>query len=132
MSSRKRFKTLSRTAQKRTVDGPGPHSQVLRASKQSERKLTQAHKRRAELQGSEPPFTQASHAHIPSTPIAYSHEDRDAIERMDIDTSNANEDVPAISHLPPPGEEAFDLSHEGGEFEAFTGLVEDIAQVTGQ
>lgn len=45
---------------------------------------------------------------------------------MDIDANNYEEDVDTLSHIPPPGEEGFDFSHEGGEFEVFEGLTEDI------
>lgn len=50
---------------------------------------------------------------------------------MDLDAGYSNDDTAAISHIPPPGEEGFDLSHEGGEYEVFESLVEDIAQATG-
>lgn len=32
----------------------------------------------------------------------------------------------------PPGEEAFDLSHEGGEHEAFAGLAQDVEGLCGR
>ena len=50
---------------------------------------------------------------------------------MDVDAGHTNDDVAAVFHIPPPGEEGLNLSHEGGEYEAFTGLVDDIAQLTG-
>lgn len=50
---------------------------------------------------------------------------------MDLDAGHSNDDTATVSHIPPPGEEGFDLSHEGGEYEVFEGLVEDIAQATG-
>lgn len=31
----------------------------------------------------------------------------------------------------PPGEEGMDLSHEGGEYEAFTGLSQQVASLSG-
>ena len=49
---------------------------------------------------------------------------------MDID-SGFSMDPTANQEYPPPGEEAFDLSHEGGEHEAFEGLANKIAQATG-
>jgi len=50
---------------------------------------------------------------------------------MDLDAGYTNNDIAAIVHNPPSGEEGFDLSHEGGEYEIFDGLIEDIAQATG-
>jgi hypothetical protein len=50
---------------------------------------------------------------------------------MDIDAGHSGEDVFAILHTAPPGEEAFDISHEGGEHEVFEDLVEMLAQSTG-
>jgi hypothetical protein len=32
---------------------------------------------------------------------------------------------------PPPGEEGMDISHEGGEYEAFEGLVQKMADLSG-
>ena len=43
----------------------------------------------------------------------------------------SNDDIATVSHIPPPGEEGFDLSHEGGEYEVSESLVKDIAQATG-
>lgn len=34
-----------------------------------------------------------------------------------------------IPFAPPPGEEAFELSHEGGEYEAFAGLAQQIGNL---
>ena len=50
---------------------------------------------------------------------------------MDIGAGCSNDDIDAIAHIPPPGEEGFDLSHEGREYEVFDGVVEDIARATG-
>ncbi|KAF8219667.1 hypothetical protein L208DRAFT_1338648 [Tricholoma matsutake] len=50
---------------------------------------------------------------------------------MDIDAGYSGEDVSAISYTALPGEEALDISHEGGEYEVFEDLVETLAQSTG-
>ena len=50
---------------------------------------------------------------------------------MDLDVEYSNDDIATVSHIPPPGEEGFNLSHEGEEYEVFESLVEDIAQATG-
>lgn len=60
-----------------------------------------------------------------------SQDDRDAVEQMDIDAGHSGEDVFAISHIAPPGEEGLDISHEGGEHKVFEDLVETLAQSTG-
>jgi hypothetical protein len=58
-------------------------------------------------------------------------EDRDAVEHMDIDADHTADDVEAVSGMVPPGEEGFDISHEGGEYEVFDDLVEGLAQASG-
>jgi hypothetical protein len=45
---------------------------------------------------------------------------------MDLDAGFSADDVAAVSHIPPPGDEGFDLSNEGGEYQAFKSLV-DVA-----
>ena len=62
---------------------------------------------------------------------AYSQVARDTVEWMDIYAGHGDDDTAAIAHIPPPGDEGYELSHEGGEYEVFEGLVEDIALATG-
>ena len=50
---------------------------------------------------------------------------------MDIDADNTTDDVDAISGTVPPGEEGFDISHKGGEYEVFDDLTEGLAQSSG-
>ncbi|KIK38831.1 hypothetical protein CY34DRAFT_25499 [Suillus luteus UH-Slu-Lm8-n1] len=40
-------------------------------------------------------------------------------------------DVDAVPYTAPPGDEVFDLSHVGGEHEAFEGLIHQMADLTG-
>jgi len=54
--------------------------------------------------------------------------DRDAVEMMISDTGI---DIDTVSYTAPPGEEGMDLSHEGGEHEAFHGLSQEIASLSG-
>jgi hypothetical protein len=58
-------------------------------------------------------------------------EDRQAVASMDIDISGSAYDVAAIDRIAPPDEEAFDFSHEGGEYEVFQNLTDEIAAATG-
>lgn len=58
-------------------------------------------------------------------------QDRAAVSMMDIDFNLDDSDVAAVSHIPPPGEEGFDFSHEGREFEAIDDLANDMAKITG-
>lgn len=52
---------------------------------------------------------------------------------MDQDAGLADDDdVDAISHTVPPGEEGFDISHEGGEYEVFNDLVTGLVESTGR
>jgi hypothetical protein len=50
---------------------------------------------------------------------------------MDLDMGHLTDDVAAVSHTAPPGEEGFDISHEGGEHEVFDDLVDGLAQSNG-
>jgi hypothetical protein len=54
--------------------------------------------------------------------------DRDAVEMM---ISDVGVDIDTTSHTAPPGEEGMDLSHEGGEHEAFDGLSQQISSMSG-
>jgi hypothetical protein len=58
-------------------------------------------------------------------------EDRDTVERMDLDMGCLTDDVTVVSHTAPPGEEGFDISHKGGEHEVFDNLVDGLAQSNG-
>jgi hypothetical protein len=63
--------------------------------------------------------------------LELSHEDRDAIEEMDRDAGHSLDDFVAISHTATPGEEGFDISHEGGEHEVFDDVVASLTQLKG-
>ena len=63
--------------------------------------------------------------------LGLSQEDRDAVQQMDIDASCSIDDIEAISHTAPPGEEGFDISHEGEEFEVFEDLAAGLAETSG-
>jgi hypothetical protein len=58
-------------------------------------------------------------------------EDRDAVQQMDFDADYGTEDVDAISYTAPPGEEGFDISHEGGEFAVFEDVAAGLAESSG-
>jgi hypothetical protein len=57
-----------------------------------------------------------------------SSEDRDAVKMM---VSDIGVDVDMTSYTAPPGEEGMDISHEGGEHEAFDGLSQQISSLSG-
>jgi hypothetical protein len=48
-----------------------------------------------------------------------------------VDAHVALQDVDAISYTAPPGEEGFDISHEGGEFEVFEDVAAGLAESSG-
>jgi hypothetical protein len=50
---------------------------------------------------------------------------------MDLDADRGTDDIDAVSHTAPPGEEGFDISHEGGEFEVFEDLAVGLAESSG-
>lgn len=58
-----------------------------------------------------------------------SSENQSTVEHMMADLGM---DVDMFLHTAPPGEEAFDPSHAGGEHEAFEGLAHQLADLTGQ
>ena len=49
---------------------------------------------------------------------------------MDIDLGNATS-FSEVELGPSPGDEGFDVSHEGGEHEVFEDLAQEIADLTG-
>jgi len=54
-------------------------------------------------------------------------EDQNLVDQMFADYGmNVDSTLP----IPPPGEEAFDLSHEGGEHEVFADLAEQVMKVS--
>lgn len=55
-------------------------------------------------------------------------EDRQLVENM---MSDYGMDVESIPYTAPPGEEGMELSHAGGEYEAFEGLAGQIADLGG-
>jgi hypothetical protein len=57
-----------------------------------------------------------------------SSEDHEAVETMLIDHDVDTESLP---YTAPPGEEGVDLSHEGGEYEAFERLAQQMADISG-
>ena len=50
---------------------------------------------------------------------------------MDILMHGNADDVSAVANILPLGEEGIETSHEGGEFEVFENLANDIALSTG-
>jgi hypothetical protein len=60
--------------------------------------------------------------------IGYSQEQWDDVEIMDLDAGYDSDDIHAIAHIPPPGEEGQDIDCESGELHVFEGLEEDLAK----
>lgn len=50
---------------------------------------------------------------------------------MDCHADHSLDDFAAISCTAPPGEEGFDISHEGGEHEVSKDVVASLAESTG-
>ncbi|KAG2351239.1 hypothetical protein BDR07DRAFT_1490849 [Suillus spraguei] len=57
-----------------------------------------------------------------------SAEDQDTVETM---IANHGMDFEELPYAPPPGEECFDMSHAGGEHEAFKGSAHQVADIGG-
>jgi hypothetical protein len=58
-------------------------------------------------------------------------EDHNAIQQMDSNANYGTDNVDAIFYTAPPGEEGFDISHEGGEFEVFEDVAAGLAESSG-
>jgi hypothetical protein len=61
---------------------------------------------------------------------------QDAIHVMDVDNhltlnTDGDSDGESVRQVVPPGDEDFDISHEGGEFEVFDDLTEGITKISG-
>lgn len=50
---------------------------------------------------------------------------------MDFSMHGAADDVTAAANVVPLGEEGFEMSHEGGEYDVFENLAREIASSTG-
>lgn len=57
-----------------------------------------------------------------------SAEDREMVESMLADQGMEFDPLP---YTAPPGDEGLEMSHAGGEYEAFEGLAHDIADMSG-
>ncbi|KAG1763988.1 hypothetical protein EV702DRAFT_1051527 [Suillus placidus] len=82
---------------------------VLPGGKQSQRLEAAASSRRAQFQ-------------------EMSAEDREMVESMMVDYGM---DVDALPYTVPPGDEGLDMSHAGGEYEAFEELAHEVAGISG-
>jgi hypothetical protein len=63
-----------------------------------------------------------------------SYDEREDIHQMDADLMDVGEDTMGGTnavHSAPPGDEGFNISHAGGEHEAFEGLADEISKLMG-
>ncbi|KAG1877140.1 hypothetical protein C8R48DRAFT_669110 [Suillus tomentosus] len=100
---------LSKAVISHSFRGRQRQSRVLTAGKQHQRKGAADALRQTEIQ-------------------AISAEDRDVVESMIVDHGM---DVKTLPYTVPPGDEGFNISHEGGEHEAFEGLAHQITDIAG-
>ena len=122
-----KYKALGSSATVHKSHGIKRRLTTLPASQQETHRAEGATQRCIEIQSKFYPLCQSSSfTHV----LDFTYEERDVVEQMDID-SGFSMDPTANQEYPPPGEEAFDLSHEGGEHEAFEGLANEIAQAMG-
>jgi hypothetical protein len=63
--------------------------------------------------------------------IELSQEDFNAVLQMDIAGDVMDANLAAIYDMAAPGDEGFNISHEGGKFEVYNDLAEDLANLTG-
>jgi hypothetical protein len=55
-----------------------------------------------------------------------------AVAAMDQDTFGSMLDTDAVNTIAPPGEEGYELSHEGGEYKVFCDIANTITFMTGK
>lgn len=77
------------------------------------------------------PRLQFTFTELTFCPLALPESDQNIIHAMDIDyDSNPDTNIEGTTNVV-PGDEGFDISHEGGEFEVFNDLVEGIQEING-
>ncbi|TDL17787.1 hypothetical protein BD410DRAFT_807037 [Rickenella mellea] len=106
---------LSTSIKKHSFRGRSRHVHVLQAGSQEERRRIAQEDRAAAIQG-------------------MSEADREVVAQTDVDDalpSAGTVEYEAAFNTIPPGDEAYDLSHEGGEHEVFEGFAEDLSRWTG-
>jgi hypothetical protein len=64
-----------------------------------------------------------------------SYNNREDVDQMDVNLT-MDVDVDSMGGIDtvcsaPPGDEGFDISHAGGEHEAFEGLADEVSKLTG-
>jgi hypothetical protein len=102
---------------------------VLTSGKQAERRAANNTKRLAAIQGILLTFIYYLSEKLTSH-VELSQDDRNNVAAMDIDLGDAIS-FSEVQLGPPPGDEGFDISHEGGEHEVFEDLAQGIADLTG-
>lgn len=126
-----RHKGVSKGVIKHTYQNGQRISTHLAAGKQKERLKEVEIRQRETIQGwsRPPPLLFVS---LIMFILVLSQEDRNAVEQMDVDSGIGEADILAASSYPPPGDEGFDISHEGGEHEVFEQLAQGISNSTGR
>ena len=60
-----------------------------------------------------------------------SYDDHEAVDQMDADIGSATDGLDAEYGQPPPGDEGFDISDAGGEYEAFKDFAQGLSELAG-
>lgn len=126
-SSYRKITGLSKASIRHRYHGLNRHSAVLPAGRQGERVEAAQSKRRQEISGECPFFFVTYGAADHRLLLEMSSVDRETVENMISDIGMVIDDEP---YTAPPGEEGLDISHEGGEYEAFEGLSEQVASLS--
>jgi hypothetical protein len=63
--------------------------------------------------------------------LALSQEDRDAVQMMDVDAGVMDSEDVLVYNTIAPGDEGFDISHEGGEYEVYEDFADGITKLNG-
>ena len=126
---RKCYKTLFQSINKHWHNGSLCHTAILSPSKQPEWRALHLDCHLAKIQDMKRSINYWGDVDLTFLQGCLQGE-HDAIEKMDVDVGLSN-DVDTISHIPVPGEEGFNLSYEGGDYEVYEGLVDEIALAAG-
>ena len=127
--SSRRYSSLSKRIKTHGFRGPTHTFNHISSAKQAERLQKAKVSRDADIQGSSIPSSSVHSRNHPC--LGLSTQDRALVDQMLYDYGVISEDD-NIPFALPPGEEAFDLSYEGGEHEAFAGLAREVENLTGR
>jgi hypothetical protein len=123
---------MAKASSHHSSHGNKKHATILQSYQQADRQQTQKRRRDDMIHGKNAiRFIE----YLSDSKAGMSYDEREDVHQMDADLmmdvgEDATGTVDAV-HSAPPGDEGFDISHAGGEHEAFEGLADEISKLTG-